>query len=345
MKAIGQTAPGNADVLKVIELEVPVADGRDIVVKLAAVAINPVDTKIREGAFGTVAAVTESGKPYVGGWDGSGVVTAVGSDAILFAVGDEVYFSGVFSRQSCHAEYVAIDERIVGKKPKTLSHADAAALPLTTLTAWEALIEQAAVPIPASGASESGNHNCLIIGGAGGVGSIATQIAKKVLKFEKVVATASRPETKAWCEKNFADFVINHREPLGPQLKEVAGIGAGEIDVLFVTANPDQSIDQWFDMIRPCARIVMILPPSNPVNLGTFFTKRVNISLELMFTRPLTGWEQEKQGKILNDLAAHIDGGEIHTTRNKTYDLFTQFKDAHTEQESGKAIGKIVLTL
>src|ERR1700692_2040595 len=220
MRAIGYQQPGNIDrdeALVDIELPTPKAEGRDILVEVKAVSVNPIDVKVRSGRVG---APPESGTSKVVGWDAAGVVSAVGPDVTLFKVGDAVFYAGALGRSGTNAQYHLVDERIVGAKPKTLNWAEAAALSFTSVTAWELLFDRLDVKRPVPGAAPV----LLIIGGAGGVGSIAIQIARACTDLT-IVATASRPETKAWVTEMGAHHVIDHSKPLAAQVAAL-GIGA-----------------------------------------------------------------------------------------------------------------------
>ncbi|RKO91708.1 chaperonin 10-like protein [Blyttiomyces helicus] len=210
--AIAQLIHGGAETLQEVQIPIPKPTGLDILVNVKAVSVNPVDYKKRSGSLGA----NKLAEPLVIGYDASGVVEAVGEDVTLFKKGDEVLYAGVLNRQGSNAPYQLVDERIVAIKPKTWSHADTAALPLVSLTAWEALVDNMGIPV----SQKENPKSLLIINGAGGVGTLALTLASKVLKLKTIIATASRPETIAWTKKFGATHVINHNLPLGPQLKE-----------------------------------------------------------------------------------------------------------------------------
>ena len=300
----------------------------DLLVQVKAVATNPVDLLIGRGVFGP-----PEGK--VIGFDVSGVIVEQGKAVEGFQVGDEVYFAGALQRRGGFAEFATVDFRIVAKKPAKLSHAEAAALPLTSLTAWEAIENSLNI-------TEGGkNSNILIIGGAGGVGSIATAIASKVFKVERIVSTASRPETEEWTKKRGATHVINHHKDLEEQLKE----NGGSVDALFCTANAGASFAKWPGLLNFYGRAVFISAPTDGVQLGPFMGKNLTVSGEIMFAPTLTGDDAKmrNQGRILKRVAELVDAGEIATTANSKYSGWDSLDKAIAEQDSGKAIGKIVI--
>lgn len=334
MRAIGQTIFGGPEVLQVfVDVPEPEPGPRDLVVRVHATATNPVDTKVRRGASpgGPVPS-----PPLILGWDASGVVTAVGGEVEHFRVGDEVYFAGNVARPGSYAEYVAVDERIVAHRPKTLSHTDAAAIPLTALTAWEALVENMGVT-PTDRSSEHA-RTLLVVGGAGGVGSMAIQIAHQVCGL-RVVATASREESAAWCRKLGADAVIDHTKPLLAQLREVGDDG---VDLVLNTVQPTQNLPQVLECVRPFGHVCGIVAPSGPLDLGPLFRKRGHISFEYMFTRPLFAAAPSRQGAILARVADLLDQGVLLGTRTTTMP-WDQVQAAHRLLESGRSVGKTVL--
>jgi len=335
MRAIGQTIFGGPEVLHEVEIPAPAPGPRDILVRVHATATNPVDMKVRRGG---PAGQPVPNPPRVLGWDASGVVEALGSEAQRFRVGDEVYFAGSITRPGSYAELVAVDEQIVALKPKRLSHADAAAIPLTALTAWEAMVEQMGLT-PTDHSSEA-PKDLLIVGGAGGVGSLAIQLAHQVLGV-RVIATASRPETRAWCLKLGADEVIDHTRPLGPQL---AAAGLDGVDYVFNTAVPEDNLAQLAEVLRPMGHICGIVGPSAPLDVSPLFRKRGILSFELMFTRPIFGVGLERQGEILARVAELLDQGVLVTTRTTTMPL-SEVQAAHRLLDSGRSIGKTVLTV
>lgn len=334
MRAIGQTVYGGPEVLQTfLELPEPEPGPRDLVVRVHAIATNPVDGKVRRGG---PAGAPVPKPPRVLGWDASGVVAAVGDEVRDFRVGDEVYFAGNIARQGSYAEYVAVDARIAARKPARLSHEDAAAIPLTALTAWEALVEQIGAP-PVDHSSER-PKDLLIVGGAGGVGSIAIQIAKQVCGL-RVIATASRPETRAFCERLGADAVIDHTRPFAAQLAE---LGQDGVDHVLNTARPEDNFPQICEVLRPFAHVCGIVEPGAPLDVMPLFRKRGKLSFEFMFTRPVFGAEPERQGEILTRVAELLDRGVLVSTRTTTLD-WSEIQQAHRQLDSGRTIGKTVL--
>lgn len=314
-----------------VDLPVPAATGHDLLVEIKAVSVNPVDVKVR-------AAVAPDGTEFkVLGWDAAGVVKAVGADVTLFQVGDEVFYAGAINRPGSNAEFHLVDERIVGRKPKTLDFAAAAALPLTSITAYEALFDRLKVQDKVSGAANA----ILIIGGAGGVGSIAIQIARALTDLT-VIATASRPETQAWAKALGAHHVIDHSQPIAAQ---VAALGIGGPGFVFSTTNTTDHLKEIIDTIAPQGRFALIDDPKT-LDIVPFKRKAVSVHWELMFTRPLFGTpDMIEQHKLLNRIAELVDEGTIRTTLNETLGTINaaNLKQAHAMIESGKTKGKLVL--
>jgi len=348
MKAIGFFKSGESkDVFTLVSVPVPKPGPRDLLVQVMSFATNPVDNKVRKGYKPPTEEKDEAKKvPKIVGWDAAGTVKAVGAQVANFKVGDEVYFAGVVTRQGAYAEYVSVDERIVGHKPRTLSWDEAATVPLCAITAWEALTEQMNIPIPTNANEEKTNasKSLLVIAGAGGVGSIAIQIAKKLLKIGKVIATTSRKETDEWCRAKGADTTINHREALLPQLK-TAGYPNG-VDYIFNCAESENNPDEVIASIGTFGKLCCITPFTKPVNIDSLFFKRATITFELMFTRPITGVEPEKQAQLLDQVAKLLDSGTLVHTMTKRFDFtLPDVIKAAELQESGKAIGKIGVTV
>ncbi|MDO3444962.1 zinc-binding alcohol dehydrogenase family protein [Agrobacterium sp. V1] len=334
MRAVGYHIPQSIDAKTALvnfDLPRPEPTGRDVLVEVKAVSVNPVDTKIRASAK------PEPGQWKVLGWDAAGIVTAVGPKVTLFKPGDEVFYAGAINRSGTNAEYHLVDERIVGKKPATLDFSAAAALPLTSITAWEMLFDRLDVSRPVPGAANA----ILIIGGAGGVGSIAIQIVRALTNLT-VIATASRPETQDWVKALGAHHVIDHRKPLAAQ---VAALGVGQPAFVFSTTNTDDHLSEIVDLIAPQGRLGLI---DDPRELSALPLKRKSISLhwELMFTRSLYATADiEKQHELLNRIGALVDEGRIKSTLNESFGAINaeNLKRAHALIESGKAKGKIVL--
>lgn len=336
MKAIGfkKSLPVTAaDSFIQFETDKPQATGHDILVKVAAVSVNPVDFKIRQTAAADKALET----PKIIGWDAVGTVEAVGDQVTLFKAGDAVYYAGDLTRPGSNAEFQLVDERIVGKKPSSLTNAEAAAMPLTGLTAYESLFDRIKVnPIVDRG------KTILILAGAGGVGSIAIQLAKQLGNLT-VIATASRPETQQWCQRLGADHVVNHHQ-LSAELER---IGHPEVDYILDFVSLGGYWDQMAQMIKPQGHIVSITNGEHPLDLNIFKTKSVTFSWEFMYTRSMYNTNDiARQHHILNHLAELLDAGTVRTTLNKTLLGFTveNHKEAHELQESGKSIGKTVIT-
>jgi NADPH:quinone reductase len=334
MRAIGYQIPQPIDAATALvdfDLPRPEPTGRDILVAVKAVSVNPVDTKIRNSAR------PEPDEWKVLGWDASGTVTAVGPEASLFKPGDEVFYAGAINRSGTNAEYHLVDERIVGRKPASLDFPAAAALPLTSITAWEMLFDRLEVTRPVPGAANA----ILIIGGAGGVGSIAIQIARALTDLT-VIATASRPETQDWVRDLGAHHVIDHGQPLAGQ---VEALGIGQPAFVFSTTNTDSHFGEIIDLIAPQGRFGLI---DDPKELSALPLKRKSLSLhwELMFTRSLFATaDMEKQHDLLNQISTLVDAGRITSTLNENFGAINaeNLKRAHALIESGKAKGKIVL--
>jgi NADPH:quinone reductase len=279
-------------------------------------------------------------EPTILGWGAAGIVEAVGEEASLFSVGDEVYYAGSITRQGCDSEYHLVDERIVGRKPRNLSFEEAAAMPLTTLTAWEALFDRMGV------ARSDGRRggSLLVIAGAGGVGSIAIQIAKKLAGL-RVIATASRGETEAWCRELGADEVINHREPLKEEFQR---IGADEVDFILCAASTEKHLQNMADVVKPQGRVCVIVgvKGNQPVNINIFQSKSVAICWEYMFTRAMYGTpDLQVQHDILEETARLLEDGTLRHTMKEHYGLLNaaNLRRAHATLESGRMIGKLVL--
>lgn len=333
---------GNPEVLKQETRPVTAPTGRDILVRLFAIATNPVDFKVINNFGNTEAKTPEGG--VVAGYDGAGVVEAVGPDATLYKKGDEVYFSGVINRAGTFAEFTLVDERIVGRKPKSLSWVEAASVPLAGLTAWEGLVESLAIPVPAKDAPENKSpDSILVIGGAGGVGSLVIELAKHALKL-RVIATASRPESINWCKTLGADLVIDHSKPLLPQLK---AHGIDGVKYVYNTVDTVQYFDQEPDLVLPLGTIHNINGTNGvPLDIGKLMTKRIGFTFGLMFTRPLFGAAPEEQKKSLDTLADYLDNGVIKHVLTQQFPFTREgLVEALNQQKSGKTMGKIGLTV
>ncbi len=335
MKAIGfkQSLPiSEKESFIEFETEKPTPAGYDLLVKISAISVNPVDFKIRQNA----AKDTILDTPKIIGWDAVGTVEAAGDKTSRFKAGDEVYYAGDITRSGSNAEYQLIDERIVGHKPKNLTIAEAAAIPLTGLTAWESLFDR----IKVNPETDKGK-TVLVLAGAGGVGSIAIQIGKKVAGLT-VIATASRPESQNWCKQLGADYVVNHRN-LKAELEKT---GHSEVDYILDFVDLEGYWEIAADLIKPQGHIVSITGSSKPLNLNLLKNKSVTFSWELMYTRSMfTTNDMDRQHKILDEIAGLLDAGTLKTTLTTTLQGFTveNLKKAHHMQESGTTIGKTVI--
>lgn len=317
-----------------VELPKPEPLGHDILVSVKAVAVNPVDTKVRSGRGKE--GVTED-PPRVIGWDASGVVEAIGPDVTLFAAGDEVYYAGDITRSGSNAEFQVVDERIVGRKPKSLGFAESAALPLTTITAYEAFFDRLGIDRDGANAGQS----ILIIGAGGGVGSIGIQLAK--LAGLVVIATASRPETSEWVKALGADHVVNHR---GDMVAEVRALGMQYVDHIAIF-NDMRHWDTAVELIRPQGGIVSIDDTDLPMDMAGMKMKAASFHWEFMFARAMHQTpDMIEQHKLLDWVADEIDAGRIRTTLSETLTPMNaaNMREAHRLVETGKAKGKIVLT-
>lgn len=334
MRVLGQHRYGGVEVLEELRLPVPSPTGTDLLVKMAAVGLNPVDTKVRSnwGGFGDF----QSGDPVITGWDGAGVVAACGPQADgRFGPGDAVMFAGSVGRAGCHREYALVDSRLVGRCPAGLSPAEAAALPLTSLTVWEGLLE-------GNGQGELQGAWVLVVGGAGGVGSNAIQMLHQVAGA-RVIATASRPESRAHCQALGAEVVLDHGGDLGEQLRE-KGITA--LDAVLHTSEPDATIDGLLELLGPFGQMVCLLPITRPLDTTPLFARSLRLHYELMFTRPLFGVDLDRQGAILDQVAALVEAGTLRSTLTTTLPWsLDHLREGHRLIESRRTIGKIVLTL
>ncbi|WP_206239102.1 zinc-binding alcohol dehydrogenase family protein [Novosphingobium terrae] len=335
MRAIGYAQPGSldrADALIDIDLPQPVPQGRDILVRVRAVSVNPVDTKVRRGAGPLGGADWR-----VLGWDAAGVVEAVGPLVTRLGIGDVVYYAGSISRDGSNAEYQLVDERIVGRKPASLDWAQAAALPLTAITAWEALFDRLRVRDAVPGAAPA----VLIIGGAGGVGSIAIQLLRALTDLT-VIATASRPETRDWVKELGAHHVLDHSQPLAAQ---VAALGLGAPGLVFSTTHSDQHQAEIVELIAPQGRFALIDDPES-FDIMPFKRKAVSVHWEMMFTRPLFETADiEEQARLLDAVADLVDAGKIRSTLTEVMRPVdaANLKQAHALLESNRMRGKLVL--
>ena len=332
MKAIGYKENldiENENSLQDIELETPKAQGRDILVEVKAISVNPVDYKVRSGMK------AEGDKWKVIGWDATGIVKEVGEDVSLFKVGDKVWYAGDFTRQGSNAEYQLVDERIVGNKPSNLSYAEAAALPLTTLTAWELLFDRLQV------SKDDDSKSILIIGAAGGVGSIMVQLAKQLTKLN-IIGTASREETTSWLQDLGVHTVLNHKHKLREEL-EKHNLPAP--DYVVSLNGTEHHIDEIVKLIKPQGKFGFIDDPKS-LDVMPFKSKAVSTHFEFMFTRSMFQTEDMiEQHHILNKVSDLIDNNIIKTTVGEHFGRINaeNLRKAHAFLETGKAKGKIVL--
>ncbi|UTW13105.1 zinc-binding alcohol dehydrogenase family protein [Marinobacterium rhizophilum] len=334
MKAIGFKTShpiDHADSLIQFDTAVPELREHDLLVRVSAVSVNPVDTKVRVRSAQNTTLET----PIVPGFDAVGIVEATGPGAEGFKPGDRVWYAGDVTRAGSNAEYQAVDARIAALAPQSLSDAEAAAMPLTALTGWEALFDRLRI-------NPAEKKTLLIIGGAGGVGSITTQIASQLTNLT-VIATASRPQTDAWVRKMGADHVANHRDLVA----SVKALGFEHVDYIFNTADTKGHWDAMVELIAPQGLISSIVESDEPVDLTALQGKSAGFIWELMFTRSMFGTQDiARQQDILSQLATLVDEGRIGTTLGDTLVGFSveTLKEAHRRSESGKTIGKIAIT-
>lgn len=337
MRAVGLTRYlpiTELESLQDLELLMPEPEERDLLVRVEAISVNPVDTKIRSSKnTDHLEAI-----PQVLGWDAAGVVEAVGSKVTLFQTGDEVYYAGSLTRPGANSEYHVVDERIVAKKPRSLEMAHAAAIPLTAITAYEALFNRMGI----SSEGDSKRKTLLIIGGAGGVGSLAIQMAK--IANLRVIATASRPETQAWCRTMGADEVIDHTKSLPDQLQQHTG---STVDYILNNASTYQYWSAMCEVIKPQGHICCLVDTTDVVDLNALKRKSVTFAWEFMFTRSMFQTDDMlEQHKLLTLVAHWIDAGRIQSTLTEILSPINaaNLRKAHAKLESGSMIGKFVLT-
>ena len=313
-----------------IEIAKPAPLGRNLLVQVKAVSVNPVDTKVR------MRADPKGGEPKILGYDATGIVAAVGPDVTLFKAGDEVWYAGSIIRPGTNSEFHLVDERIVGAKPKSLDFAAAAALPLTSIAAWEVLFDRFGV-LRNGGEGKS----LLIIGGAGGVGSIAIQLARALTRLT-VIATASRAETQNWCRELGAHHVIDHSKPMGDQLK---AIDLRFVDYIFGVTESGQHFDTICDVIAPQGKFALIDDPKS-LDVAKLKSKSASLHWEAMFTRSTFQTpDMDAQHRLLNEVARMVDQGTIRTTVAENLGPINaaNLRRAHAMVESGRMRGKVVL--
>lgn len=330
MRAIGYPNPGDASVLTDVELPDPEPGGRDLLVEVRAISVNPVDTKVRRGA------APEPGQVKVLGWDAAGVVRSVGVDVTMFSAGDEVWYAGSVTRPGANSELHLVDERITAKKPATLDFAAAAAMPLTTITAWELLFDRLGV------ARHGGEGaSLLIVGAAGGVGSMLTQLATKLTRLH-VIGTASRPETADWVRTLGARDVIDHSRPFAEQL---AGIGVEAVDYIASLTHTGDHYPQLAGVLAPQGRLGLIDDPQQ-LDVRLLKQKAASLHWEYMFARPMFDTpDVVEQHRLLTEVAELVDAGVLRTTLDSVGGEITaaNLRAAHEFIESGRAKGKVVL--
>jgi zinc-binding alcohol dehydrogenase family protein len=321
MKAITHT-------FQEVELPKPAPAGQDLLVRVEAISVNPVDYKQRK---------VDSAAPRVLGWDAAGTVEAAGPQATLFKPGDAVYYAGDVTRPGANSEFHLVDERIVGRKPKRLDFAQAAAIPLTAITAWEAFFDRMKIDL---GGKDSGK-SILIIGGAGGVGSIGIQLAR--IAGLRVIATASRPESVAWVKALGAEHVIDHRKDMRPQLE---ALGRKQVEYIANFNDLDPHWAAMADLIAPQGSMVAIVGNAKPIPMDVVRSKSATLCWELMFTRArFKTHDMIEQHRLLNQVADWLDAGELRGTLKETLSPINaaNLRKAHERLESGTMIGKLVL--
>jgi zinc-binding alcohol dehydrogenase family protein len=334
MKAVGYTKSLPIDAAEALidfETAKPEPRGRDVRVAVKAISANPVDYKVRKRA------APPQGETKILGYDAAGIVDAVGPEVTLFKPGDEVFYAGSIQRQGTNSEFHLVDERIVGAKPKSLSFAQAAALPLTSITAWELLFDR----LSAEPGKSLDPRTLLIVGGAGGVGSILIQLARRLTGLT-VVATASRPESQKWCLDLGAHAVIDHSKSMKQQIDQLKLPPVGLIASL---TNTEQHYKALAEIIAPQGKYGLIDDPQE-FNVGVFKGKAVSVHWESMFTRSsFQTPDMIDQHYLLNDVADLIDKGVLRTTLDQSFGTINagNLKRAHALLESGTSRGKIVL--
>lgn len=333
MKAVGYTRSltiSEENALEDIEVDKPTATGRDLLIKISAIAVNPVDCKIRQR-------VEPEGQPKILGWDAVGEVVETGSDVTAFNVGDRVYYAGDLTRQGTNAQYQAVDERIVAKAPTSLTDSEAAALPLTSITAYELLFDHLEIKQQ----SEKSDEVILVVGAAGGVGSIMLQLLK-VLTGATVIATASRDKTKAWVSSLGADFVIDHSQPMAEQIR---ALNIGPVTHVASLTNTGENIETFVEVMKPKGKLALIDDPEH-VDISKLKQKSLSLHWEFMFTRSMFKTDDMvEQQKLLSHVAALVDENKIKTTVGRHLGKINAANliAAHKELEAGKAVGKLVL--
>jgi zinc-binding alcohol dehydrogenase family protein len=334
MKAVAYRTPlpaNDPQSLLDIELPTPEATGRDLLVKVEAISVNPVDTKIRKNT-------DPEGTDKVLGWDVAGTVVAVGPEVRRFKPGDAVWYAGALDRPGANSEFHVIDERLVGRKPSTLSMAEAAALPLTTVTAWELMFERMGIPHGAQGRPAT----LLVVGAAGGVGSIAVQLARRLTGLT-IIGTASRPETREWVEAMGAHHVVDHSKNL---VDEVRAVSPDGVDYVLGLTRTEDHFPALVELLKPHGKFGLIDDPAEPIDIRLMKRKSLSLHWELMYTRSLYHTDDMgEQGRILDEAANLVDAGVLRTTLRENVGAINaaNLRKAHALLESGKTIGKVVL--
>jgi len=336
MKAVGyqqSLAVTDPQALLDIQLPEPVAKGRDILVRVNAISVNPVDTKVRQRVQ------AEPGQYKVLGWDAAGEVVAVGEDVTLFKAGDKVFYAGCLTRQGSNSELHLVDERLVAVMPDCLDFAQAAALPLTAITAWELLFDRLEVQQPSL---KHPRPVLLVTGAAGGVGSILVQLARQ-LTTATVIGTASRAETKQWVSELGAHYVLDHSQPLIPQLD---ALGINAVSHVASLTHTEQHYAELVKLLAPQGKLALIDDPATGIDIMPLKQKSISLHWEFMFTRAMFATaDMQAQHQLLSDLSRLVQQGQIKTTLKQTLGTINaaNLRQAHQLLESGKAIGKIVL--
>jgi zinc-binding alcohol dehydrogenase family protein len=333
MKAVvySHSSTNHPSALVDAEVSKPEPKGRDIQVQIKAISVNPVDCKIHQNVN------PENGEQKILGWDASGIVSAVGEGVSIYKVGDKVYFAGDLTRPGCNAEYQCVDERIVGKMPESLSFSEAAALPLTAITAWELLFDRLHI----KGASDSSDNVIMVTGAAGGVGSILIQLAK-CLTVAKVIGTASRAESQAWVKSMGADLVINHHQNLEAQLNEC---GISPLTHVASLTHTDQHYKNLVELMKPQSKFALIDDPVE-LDIKVFKRKSISIHWEFMYTRSMFQTEDiAAQQGILNEVSRLVDARQLKTTLSQHLGKINaeNLSKAHQILQKGEMLGKLVL--
>lgn len=334
MKAVTYRIPlplSDSESLLDVDLPTPEATGRDLLVKVEAISVNPVDTKIRQN-------VDPEGIDKVLGWDVAGTVVATGPDARGFKVGDAVWYSGAIDRPGANSEYHLIDERLAGRKPSSLSMAEAAAMPLTTVTAWELMFDRLGI----QRGTQRRPAALLVVGAAGGVGSIAVQLARKLTNLT-VIGSASRPETREWVISMGAHHVVDHTKSL---VDEVRGVSPEGVDYVISLTRTEEHYPALVELLKPQGKLGLIDDPAEPIDIRLLKRKSLSLHWELMYTRSLFQTpDMGEQGRILGEVADLVDAGEVRSTIRENVGIINaaNLRKAHAMLESGKTIGKVVL--